>query len=431
MKQNFTLQKTFLSFILLILTNHLLNATILHVDVSGSAPPGAYSDIQDAVDDASGTDTVLIAPGIWCQPNDGFTVDHGKLTIASWALTTGDLSYIESTIIDGHQENCGDGNTYNSQSKFGFDIITIVQPAEDGTRVYGLTFRHGRNGMHPEVGVKVDLEHLLITNNDDGIDFENGSGGTWTNLVVQNNQDDGFDLDGDIIDMVLTNSIFRGNDQDGVEIRLNGYNGPILTSIIRNCEFYDNLETGIQLIDHGEDTDREFIIEGNKFYDNDMVGFSCQGNENTFENFEGYAIQEVVYMYNNTFYGENHGISGGGQTLALNNIFVNCTKAVKNLSNSGSNSSIVDYCDFYNNNTNNDNSTLGSNNIFTDPDLTTVSVTFEHWNYGVTTYTCGGAPNLGSPCIDTGTESYTWEGTNYTNIPSYGFFWASTRYGSY
>ena len=60
--------------------------------------PSAYSTIQAAVNASVDGDTVLVSPGLY---NETVSLNGKSIVLASLYLTTGDTSYISSTIIDG------------------------------------------------------------------------------------------------------------------------------------------------------------------------------------------------------------------------------------------------------------------------------------------------------------------------------------------
>ena len=72
--------------------------------------PDSASTIQAGVNMASGGDTVLVAPGTYTE---NVTWSGKSITLASHFLTTGDTTYIDSTVIDANHSgsvvNCGSG----------------------------------------------------------------------------------------------------------------------------------------------------------------------------------------------------------------------------------------------------------------------------------------------------------------------------------
>ena len=75
-----------------------LNSTTWIIDQSGG---GNFTFIQLGIDASIDSDTVLVYPGTYFENIDFIGKD---ITVASLLLTTGDESYIDSTIIDGNQQ---------------------------------------------------------------------------------------------------------------------------------------------------------------------------------------------------------------------------------------------------------------------------------------------------------------------------------------
>ena len=93
----------YLKYLLLILFSSFSFATTIHVAITGSDDSGdgtvanPYANIQHGIDAASDGDTILVAPAVYYE-NINF---NGNIIVGSLFLTTGDDSYIASTIIDG------------------------------------------------------------------------------------------------------------------------------------------------------------------------------------------------------------------------------------------------------------------------------------------------------------------------------------------
>ena len=117
-------------------------------------------------------------------------------------------------------------------------------------------------------------------------------------------------------------------------------------------------------------------------------------NEHSDENHEGSDMVENVIVYNNTFYGCNHGMTLSPKTIVLNNIFSKCLKGIGKgkYITSDNDKTLVDYCLFFKNQTDYDICiTKGSNILTEDPNFRDTK-TFELLE--------------GSPAIDTGTAKY-------------------------
>jgi hypothetical protein len=88
-------------------------------------------------------------------------------------------------------------------------------------------------------------------------------------------------------------------------------------------------------------------------------------NQITLEDYSGADIVEAIRVYNNTFYGNDYGISGGDNLVAFNNIIANSTtKGVWRVQGPLGANSVVAYTLFYHNGIDADQSNLGAGNLF-------------------------------------------------------------------
>lgn len=356
----------------------LLNFSSVKADII--RVPADFATIQEGINAALDSDTVLVAPGHYYER----IILSGKtITLGSWFLTAGDTSYIPQTIIDG-------GGRKNTTA------VTITNTVGAATTVIGFTIKNADDGIAPKAKFRLLNNHIVNCN--DGIDYEQFSGGICRFNVFENNRDDGIDLD-DFTNIVIEDNIIRNNEDDGVEIRLHQYSGPLLTYIIRRNLVYGNGEDGIQLIDYPDTSDRVFYIEHNLIYDNAMAGLGCMSRGNTKENYEGASIPEPVYLINNTFVNNNHGVTGGDNMVALNNLIAHTEMtAMKNVNSN----SIVSHSLFWQNGLDFENVNKDTTNLFfNDPRLDE--------KYRLTE---------GSPCIDSGTAFFYWQGDTVLNLSS-------------
>ena len=187
-----------------------------------------------------------------------------------------------------------------------------------GHAVTGLTVTNGVDGVRGNA--RVDISHSRITANEDGADFGNDSSGTWTSDVFDHNTDDGIDLNGRV-QISLRNSTVEANEGDGIEFRLYPYTGPRLDVDIVGNRFVRNDSDGIQLIDSDDASSRVVRIERNVFDHNGAAAIGRLPNQQTNEDFSGAPLAERVHVTNNTFNGDRYGISGGANSIVLNNIF--------------------------------------------------------------------------------------------------------------
>ena len=116
------------------------------------------------------------------------------------------------------------------------------------------------------------------------------------------------------------------------------------------------------------------------------------------EDLSGASILEQIFVFNNIFIGNDHGITGGDNTVVVNNIFLDTTNiALKRVDGN----SIAAYNLFYNNGTDASESNVDvPSSVYADPDLNPVYL-----------------PPSASPAVDAGTATYTWSSQQVLNLP--------------
>lgn len=115
-------------------------AQIIHV-------PQDFGAIQQAIEEATTGDTILVAPGRYVGNLDFM----GKnLVVGSMFLTTGDTSYISNTILDAN----------------GAGTVVTFRLGEDTTAVLcGFKVTNGATGGIFCKGASPKLMHLIVTDN--------------------------------------------------------------------------------------------------------------------------------------------------------------------------------------------------------------------------------------------------------------------------
>jgi hypothetical protein len=271
--------------------------------------PGTHAKIQTAIDAAREGDIVLVAPGVY---RESLKISGKNITLASQVLGTGETRHISDTTID----------AASPDGQRGASCITVEKGTSLATRVIGFTFRNASHAVNVRGGVT--FEHNVLTANGDALSFEGGTGIVRFN-TFEGNSDDGIDMDGASA-AVIEDNVIRNNRDDGIEVRLHKYSGPVLKIEIRRNVFSGNGEDGLQLIDYPDKSDRTFVVERNYFVKNAMAAIGCMKDGVTKENYAGAELIERVVVANNTFVGGEYGITGGDNFVIVNNVFTGIAK---------------------------------------------------------------------------------------------------------
>ena len=387
-----------LAAIALTIAGVTLPSTPVHAAGTVIRVPADQPTVQAAVSAASSGDTILIAPGTY---TGGVWVQDKVLTFASWYQTTGDPAYIDQTVLSGYVANaCGgaSGCAGNAVLEFG--------SRSAGSVVNGLTIANGVDGVRGNA--RVTVTHSRLTANGDGADFGNDSTALFDHDVFVANTDDGIDINGRVA-MTLLDSTIQENQGDGIEFRMYPYVGPALDVVIRRNRFVRNDSDGIQLIDSDGASSRTVTVDRNTFDHNGAASIGCLPNQQTNEDFSGAPLAERVYVTNNTFSIENYGVVGGANSIVLNNIFAG-TRATALRRVTGA--SAVAYNLFWHNTADYEEGIPPTSSVFADPLL---YEDFRLWP--------------GSPAIDAGTSSYTWNGEQVLSIPASDYVGAAPDLG--
>ena len=333
--------------------------------------PGDYPTIQAALDAAPVHGLVLVSPGTY---NENVIIRR-TLTLASTFYTTGDLSLIDTTVIRGPVS--------------GTDTVFVSAAAGPETRVVGFTVRAGKDGI--EVAGNAVIERNTIESGSDAVDFPKGSAGLVHHNTMRNNGDDGVDVDQSSV--VITDNLMVGNAGDGVEARLTNVTAPLRELIIRGNRILQSRQDGLQFIDDdaigSASTSATLVtVERNVIAGNREAGIGLMDGAQTSEDYRGASLVERITVTNNTFDGNNHGITGGDNLVAVNNIFARQVgPALKNVDGG----SRVAYSQFFSNGAPNSGSNVDAATSYNGDPMLDASY----------------APLPGSTVVDAGTASYT------------------------
>ncbi|EPR69000.1 right-handed parallel beta-helix repeat-containing protein [Cyclobacterium qasimii] len=347
--------------------------------------PAEFPSIGNAVKEAKEGDWIIISPGKYFENK----IEINKsITISSEWKVTGDLSKIKETIIDSEDESL-------------FNILA------DGVEISGLNIINGDHTLNIMSEVIVMNNHFV--NNLDAMSFEGPGGGYVGYNTVENDRDDGLDIDigsdpdnigSDIL--VEHNRIINSKD-DGIEIRLFSYPDQNINYTIRDNSIIGSKNAGIQLISYDKYTGKEFMIHHN-IIRGCKTGLGCMEGSKTVEDLSGASkMDELVYFFNNTLVDNQMGATGGNNIIAVNNQVLG--NALGGFKRFGRNSAIVHNLFFRNGGDDfielNNNLTKEGNIFSVDPLLDRISF----------------MPDENSPSIDAGIDKYELKDIGFLEIP--------------
>jgi chitodextrinase len=350
--------------------------------------PQDYATISAAINAAGSGYTVLVSPGTYSET--GAIAITKNLTLASNFINTANQNDITNTVIQG-----GGGN----------DLFIVSNGAT--VHIEGLTIENARKPITIDVGNGTIRNNVLRNNNSDAISFEGDSSGVAEFNVISNPGDDGIDIDGERGPYTIRGNTITGANDDGMEFRMiNNYlvGGTLLYEVYENS--IDGAGgDGIQLIDYPTDTEnrRQINIHHNYIRNATYAGIGVMPNTQTnrgslSELYPNFSFLERVYVTNNTIVDNDVGIAGGDNFIVLNNIISGNQLAAVNLDGS----SRLDYTLLFNTSSLSGvpSGVQGSNILIANPLLSPT-----------------GSLQNGSPAIDAGVSSYTWQGENVLSVP--------------
>jgi plastocyanin len=330
--------------------------------------PQDHPTIQAAINAAAPGDTIVIAPGTY---NENLIIDK-SVSLTAQSFDASDPRN-NTSILD------GGGNT----------VVTIRSGVLPGPSFTGLVIRNGKDGIFSRSPFSVD--HSYLTDNVDSLQCVAGSSGAISDNLFEASNDDAIDINHPIKNFTIEDNRILQSGGDGIEIRINDDEIANTVEItIRGNRIVQSHTDGIQLIDYFEDTNRIFVIERNLIRDNPKAGIGMLDNGQSGEDFRAASIREPIHVFHNTFVGNDHGISGGDNVIALNNIFEGHVLALKNVDAD----STASYNLFWDNATDFQGSSVDmTTTLFEDPLL-------------------DGSDHLGpmSPAIDAGVAHFEWRG---------------------
>jgi hypothetical protein len=268
--------------------------------------PDDYTTIQAAIDAANPGDLIQVRAGVY---NENLTLNKPVSLVAETFDPINPAN--NQTIIDG-----GGGAT----------TILIPPDLTQMPAIRGFVIRNAMDDIQASSEFVVEYNFLHSAAN--LISYQTGGGGFNRNNVYFKAGSTAIRLDNTDRPILIENNRIMYSGESGIEIHWQSVNiPPALVEIhIWNNMILGNREDGIQLVDNAgdpQDSSRRFVITGNLIANNTRAGIGLMPNANTLEDYSGADVAEAVRVFNNTFYGNDYGISGGDNLVAFNNIIAN------------------------------------------------------------------------------------------------------------
>jgi hypothetical protein len=306
--------------------------------------PGDYTTIQAAINVASPGDIIQVRPGVY---NENITISK-PVSLVAESFDQVDPAK-NTAIID------GSGRETAIMIPAGLPQMPVIQ---------GFVIRNATDGILAYSEFISEYNYFYSASN--LTSYQQGSGGINRNNVYFQAGSNAIRLDNLNRPLLIENNRIMYSTADGIEISLQKATAPFATALIdiRNNMILGNGENGIQFIQHpGDpvDSNRRFMIAGNLFANNKKAGLGFMPNADTIENYSGAALGEAVRVFNNTFYGNDYGISGGGNLVTFNNIITNSTgRGAWKIQGPSVSNAVIAYTLFHNNSMHAEQSNLGA-----------------------------------------------------------------------
>jgi hypothetical protein len=306
--------------------------------------PQDYATIQEAVTAAQPADIIQVRAGTY---NENVILDKAVTLTAETFDQVNPAN--NTTIING-----GAGTA----------TITIPPNLTQLPIIRGFVIQAGNNGI--QASSLFIAEFNFFHSSAIGVNYQWGAGGGNRNNVYFKSTDDAIHMDNQDRPLLIENNRIMYAGDDGIEVNLQDKPSPpaVVEINIWNNMIVGSREDGIQFVDYPgdpQDTNRRFVIVGNLIANSQKAGIGLMPNGNSVEDFSGADMAEAIRVFNNTFYANNHGIVGGDNLVAFNNIIVNSPgRGIYRVEGEPGENAAVAYTLFHNNSVDADQTVLGT-----------------------------------------------------------------------
>ena len=295
--------------------------------------PRDYPTIQAAINAAGAGDIIQVSPGVYTE---NITLSK-PVSLVAETFDQVDPSK-NLVVLDGGGRAA---------------VITIPAGLSQMPAIQGFVIRNGTDGIlaYSEFIAEYNYFHACTNLTS----YQQGSGGINRNNLLFQAANNAIRLDNMNRPLLIENNRILYSTDDGIEISLQKPSAPFATALIdiRNNMIVGNGQDGIQFVQHPgdpQDTNRRFMIAGNLLANNKRAGLGFMPNADTTESYGAATLGEAVRVFNNTFYGNDYGISGGGNLVTLNNIVANSlTRGAWKVQGPQGSNAVVAYSLFHNN----------------------------------------------------------------------------------